>query len=673
MNNEHVHLIANSHIDPVWLWDKYEGIDEVINTFRSACDRLDEYPELCFSASSACFYAWVEKYAPDVFKRIEEHVNTGRWEIVGGWWVEMDTNLPGSESFYKSAEISKCYFRERFGVDALVAYSPDTFGHPATLPKILAKSGFKYYIFCRPDRNENPNLPSGVFYWDYEGYSVLCHRVSYHYTQGTNWGKAFQNAISDPKMLTNGIGCYMFGVGDHGGGPSKDEIEFLLARRRELGSPKLLFSRCLDYFKEMEAMPEIPVITGDLHIHAVGCYSVNRCIKHAIRHAENSLCHIRRLLDICRENQKVSDHLWKTVIFNEFHDIMPGSCAPLAAEQALAELKGVQSAGADIAYEASKKIAGQLPVQCKQGEFRVINSLDHDVKAPFQIESWPYFDDHAVFMDSDGRDIPIQEITPSVNCQNHRWMFIDTIPAKGIKLYHFDSIQFSSAMPSGSYFFTEGDTIKNDKHVIKAPGMVADIIDGMDWFSSPISLGVVQDDSDTWSHGLQGYGGPSEYFVQKEASVSCGNLASFLISKQEYRRSSAELMYTIYNDLPYIDLQIKVKWMEIQSVLKLILEIPNLPSSILVQGADGCISKSTEVTEEPLHGWIAAGPIKIFQDGAFALDRIGDKLRITLIRSSLYAYCGGWPIDKRGPLNYTDLGEHGFRLRFLRQQADSEK
>ncbi len=142
--NPKVFVVANSHIDPVWLWDKYEGIDEVLSTFKSACDRLDEYPGLRFSASSICFYKWVEQYAPDVFERIRAHIASGRWEVVGGWLVETDCNLPLAQSFQKSAELSREFTQSRFGLVTPVAFSPDSFGHAAPLPAILADSGFKY-------------------------------------------------------------------------------------------------------------------------------------------------------------------------------------------------------------------------------------------------------------------------------------------------------------------------------------------------------------------------------------------------------------------------------------------------------------------------------------------------------------------------------------------------
>jgi alpha-mannosidase len=136
-----IHLIPNSHIDPVWLWDKYEGIDEVLSTFRTACDLLDEHPSLTFTASSIQFYEWVLRHDPALFARIQAWVEAGRWEVVGCWWVESDTNLPTWESFRYQAEISQRFCAEHFGSRSRVVYLPDTFGHPADLPTVLRDTG----------------------------------------------------------------------------------------------------------------------------------------------------------------------------------------------------------------------------------------------------------------------------------------------------------------------------------------------------------------------------------------------------------------------------------------------------------------------------------------------------------------------------------------------------
>ncbi len=664
-----IFAVANSHIDPVWLWDKFEGIDEVINTFRSACDRLDEYPELKFAASSITFYKWVEEYDYAVFERIKAHVASGRWEITGGWLVEADCNLPLSESFYKSAEISKKYVSNRFGVETPVAYVPDCFGHAASLPTILSDTGFKYYIFVRPEVHENPDLPDDLFYWEHNGNRVLCYRLKNHYTQGFDFRRErVESEIGADDFTRRGLACYFFGMGDHGGGPTKAEIDTLQAISTQRTDLDLKFSTCLEFFQAAEKLPNIPVYSGDLHYHAVGCYSVNRNLKHAIRGAERALCYTQRVVDASHTAADL-DTLWETTIFNQFHDIMPGSCSPDAARQALDEIGGVRAASAEIAYSAIKHVSNGIPVACRQGEFRIFNSLPYNVTGPFEIESFLYFRPGAPFKDSSGREIAIQEVAPSVHCANHRWLFTDTIPAGTMNRYYFDSDDAPGFRQEGQPVYTDGNEIATARFEIASPGSIRETSPGTGLLKSPLTLGIIRDSSDTWSHGIRGYGKAEEYFSEVASTVHRGPIASHLLSRCEFGKSSAELMFTSYEDMPYVDLEIKVRWVEERSILKLLIEPDCSLQSLLVQGPGAAIEKRTDGAEEPLHGWMLAGELGILQDGAFAFDRDGGIIRITLIRSNLYGFHDPWIVDDRGPKQHTDIGEHRFRLRFIRREG----
>src|ERR671921_1324457 len=132
-----LHLVGNSHIDPVWLWQWPEGFQEIRATFRSALDRMAEYPEFIFTCDSAAYYEWVEEIDPEMFDEIRARVAEGRWELVGGWWVEPDCNLPSGESFVRQALLGQRYFESRFGRPATIGYNVDSFGHAATLPQLL--------------------------------------------------------------------------------------------------------------------------------------------------------------------------------------------------------------------------------------------------------------------------------------------------------------------------------------------------------------------------------------------------------------------------------------------------------------------------------------------------------------------------------------------------------
>ncbi len=160
-----IHLIGHAHIDPVWRWTKDEGQAEVLATFRSAVARLKEYPEAAFIASSAQFYQWVNEADPALFGEIKALVKEGRWNPVGGWWVEADVNCPLGESLVRQGLYGQLFFLENFGRITRIGFNPDAFGHPWTLPQILSGQGLASYFFMRPGPHEKTNLRTPLFLW----------------------------------------------------------------------------------------------------------------------------------------------------------------------------------------------------------------------------------------------------------------------------------------------------------------------------------------------------------------------------------------------------------------------------------------------------------------------------------------------------------------------------
>jgi alpha-mannosidase len=166
VSQRHLHMIGNAHIDPVWLWQWPEGYQEVRATFHSAIDRLNEYPDFVFTHTSVLFLQWVEESDPDLFEQIRARIAEGRWQVVGGWWIEPDCNIPGGESFVRQGLYGQRYLNEKFGIVSTTGANLDSFGHNASLPQILRKSGMDSYVFLRPKPEENAALPGPLFWWE---------------------------------------------------------------------------------------------------------------------------------------------------------------------------------------------------------------------------------------------------------------------------------------------------------------------------------------------------------------------------------------------------------------------------------------------------------------------------------------------------------------------------
>ena len=174
-------MIGNAHIDPVWLWQWPEGYQEVRATFQSAIDRMEEYPDFVFTCDSVVFFEWVEESDPALFEQIRRRVAEGRFQIVGGWWVEPDCNIPSGESFVRQALYGQRYLREKFGITATTGANVDSFGHNASIPQILRRSGADSYVFLRPGPEE-VELESPLFWWESpDGSRVLAYRIPNEY------------------------------------------------------------------------------------------------------------------------------------------------------------------------------------------------------------------------------------------------------------------------------------------------------------------------------------------------------------------------------------------------------------------------------------------------------------------------------------------------------------
>jgi len=177
-----VHLIGNAHLDPVWLWRWPAGVGEAIATCRSAVERLDEYPEFIFTRSDMWVHEQIEKLDPGLFARIQEYVKSGRWQIVGGWYIQPDCNLPTVDSFNKHISMGKAYFKEKFHIDITVGYNVDSFGHNAMIPSLLKKSGYDSYVMMRPMAHEK-KLPASLFRWrSPDNEEIMVWRIPRAYT-----------------------------------------------------------------------------------------------------------------------------------------------------------------------------------------------------------------------------------------------------------------------------------------------------------------------------------------------------------------------------------------------------------------------------------------------------------------------------------------------------------
>jgi alpha-mannosidase len=286
-----VHLIFNAHLDPVWLWSWRDGLDEVLNTSAYVCNLLDRHPDLIYSRCEAWLYEQIRLLDPALFRRIVRHVRAGRWSVVGGWYIQPDCNLPSGFALRRQIALGREWFQRQLGKFPQIAYNVDSFGHAATLPGYLREAGQPYYVMMRPQEHELA-LPARLFRWRgyTEGPEVTTFRIARAYcTPEGITAEHILAAVSELPAGVNDTMCFV-GIGDHGGGPTESMIEWCRAHRDAFAGLKLVFSSPEKFFRAIRpAIRLLPLVVGELQMHAIGCYTVHRSVKVALRKAEHRL------------------------------------------------------------------------------------------------------------------------------------------------------------------------------------------------------------------------------------------------------------------------------------------------------------------------------------------------------------------------------------------------
>lgn len=327
-----VHLICNAHLDPVWLWQWDEGAAETLSTFRIAAEFCEEYDGFVFNHNEAILYQWIEEYDLCLFERIQGLVKQGKWHIMGGWFLQPDCNLPAGESFVRQALIGRHYFKEKFGVVSTTAINFDSFGHTRGLVQILKKSGFNSYIICRSGRARS-EVKSKDFKWvGYDGSEVIVHKSDENYN--SVWGKV--SSELEGWLEKNGdaeLSLYLWGVGNHGGGPSKEDVENLSVLKEKLaGKHEIVHSNPEDYFNALAPQSDsLPSYSKALNPVASGCYTSQIRIKQLHRKLENEFYSVEKMLSnaslqgYMNYPKKEMDEALYDLMSSEFHDALPGS------------------------------------------------------------------------------------------------------------------------------------------------------------------------------------------------------------------------------------------------------------------------------------------------------------------------------------------------------------
>jgi alpha-mannosidase len=278
---------------------------------------MNETNDVTFISSSAQFYQWVSENDPSKLAEIKKRVDEGRWNIVGGWWIEPDVNIPCGESLVRQGLYGQMTLHKLLGHRAKVAFNPDSFGHTGTLPQIIKLQGMENYIFMRPASHEK-SIPSDLFWWEgTDGTRVLTYRIQFSYNDNASVRSRIENILAQSENQPMKSYMAYYGAGDHGGGATKENIRSIEELMVERGAPSIFYSTPEKYFEEVRSCRNlnIPVYRGDLQHHAAGCYTAESAIKKGNRHSEAALITAEKLaailcMSILRLLRKDMDMPW---------------------------------------------------------------------------------------------------------------------------------------------------------------------------------------------------------------------------------------------------------------------------------------------------------------------------------------------------------------------------
>jgi len=401
---EKIYTIGASHIDLAWKWNYDEAIWVCHNTFRDIMNLMEFYENdglpgnpMFYAQSQAQAYEWMETLYPDLFERIRQWHERGLWEVVGGMWVESDTNLASGESLVRQVLYGKLYFLEKFGVDVRVGWLPDTFGYSAGLPQIFKKAGIDYFAFTKTNWNAVHAPNKNMFRWQSpDGSEVLAYLSLGGYNDiPTAW--QLGDLEAKLKLHHPDIPFYLFyiGVGDHGGGVFKSFVDNALSLQKR-GFP-LEFGTSLDFFEALAAHGVTDEIRDELYLeYHRGTYTSRARVKERNRQAEISLETVEKFASLSLPYggdypQPDLDLMWKKTLLNQFHDVLPGSGIDLVYEDFDRDHDYIEGRAGELTSAACDLLASRIDTQSgPPGEpVAVFNPLSWERSGPVSLAMSP--------------------------------------------------------------------------------------------------------------------------------------------------------------------------------------------------------------------------------------------------------------------------------------------
>jgi alpha-mannosidase len=660
--------VGHAHIDSAWLWPIRETVRKCARTFASATRMMDEYPEYRFVCSQAVQYHWMETKYPALFERIKDRVATGQWQPVGGMWVEADMNLPSGESIVRQLVHGQRYFESRFGVRCKEVWIPDVFGYPASLPQIFRAGGCDRFITQKLSWNKQNRFPHSTFHWQgLDGSSVLTHFPPVDTYNATVTSE--EMVFSEQNFKEHGWSDWSllpFGHGNGGGGPTREMIE----RSRRLadldGAPRLTLGTTDFFFDQVEsevaAGAPVPVWSGELYFEMHrGTLTSQAATKVGNRRCEALLREAELWWasggEVPADVTAELDELWKEVLLQQFHDIIPGSSITWVYEDSEAAHRRVIARLEDLITGALARLAAEQPA--------LANAATHARTEVVAVDGPP----------------PGRTITQELHDGRHACMV--SVPGCGLGELRSQSVDDAVAVTERSF---------TNRHVALSwdlDGNISSIIDtraGRELIpvGTQITVEIAPDhpveydawDVEAWTRGL----GHAVGGVESVKVLDDGPLVATLEVTRRFGRSSMTQWITMRAASPRIDITFDIDWREDEQLLSLMVPLDVHAREAACDIQFGHVLRPTHASnswdaakfEVCAHRYVDLSEpsfgVAILNDGRYGHGVQDGGVRVSLLRAAKYPD----PVQDHGRHRVTvSVMPHGPGLHDVLRQAEA--
>lgn len=691
-----LHLVGNSHMDAAWMWPWTETVETVRQTLGTSLQLMDEYPQYTYTQSAAQYFAWMQDKYPVAFERIQRRVKEGRFEVVGGMWIEPDLNIPDGESLVRQILLSKRYFQKTLGVDVKIGWNPDSFGYNWQLPQIYKKSGIDYFVTQKMGWNETNHLPLKLFWWQSPDGSRVLTYFPHGYGNGTNpvdMAKDYaQAAIMNPGASEM---MHLYGVGDHGGGPTRVSVNQALTwQQPDKVYPRVEFGTALSFFDDVAKRVDtahapmwdyralgagvdplvqpaagkisLPVWNDELYLeYHRGAYTTHADQKRGIRESEELLLNAEKYSSLAWLSgsaypaEELND-AWKKTLFNEFHDLAAGTGIADIYKDAQEDFRSVRMTADAASSQALSAIALYVDTQTAAGSvpllvFNPMAWMRTDVvRARLQM---PKASNGVVVRDVQGREVEMQVLGRTAATRTYDLLLrVSDVPSMGYERLTVSPAESGSGMASNLQ--ASGTTLENEylRVVIDAKsGCMTSLYDKRKKFEA-IAAGACGNQLqafadkpkawDAWNIDADFVKSPIDLGpAQSVKLVESGPLRAVIRVTHATEASKFVQDITLYDGLDRVDVVNDFDWHEHHVLLKAGFPLAASSPRATYEIPYGTIERPTTRSntyeqaefEVPALRWADLGDgghgFSLMNDSKYGYDAAGNVLRLTLLRS----------------------------------------